>query len=280
MSLRFAYNTNGCANHRLYDAIELIGASGYDGVALTLDWHHLDPFADSWHEDTIALKRHLQSAGLGSVIETGARYLLDPRRKHEPTLVSDDAEGRARRIRFLQRAVEIADILESEAVSFWAGVPHTASARSEAFQRLVEGTAEVTSYAEKYGVIPAFEPEPGMAIETVLEFLELKNAVEELGGPLQLALDVGHLWVTGESDPAEAPVTYQEHIGTAAIEGMNRGIHIHLPFGEGDLDVPEVLRSFQSIRFDRLLCVELSRESPRAHEAVPQSIHWLKEHLS
>ena len=33
------------------------------------------------------------------------------------------------------------------------------------------------------------------------------------------------------------------------------------------------------IRFDRLVCVELSRESPQAHLAIPQSIRWLRERL-
>ena len=36
MTLRFAYNTNGTANHRLDDALDLIADSGYDGVALRL----------------------------------------------------------------------------------------------------------------------------------------------------------------------------------------------------------------------------------------------------
>ena len=48
VTLRFAYNTNGAANHRLDDAIDLIKGAGYDGVALTLDIHHLDPFAEGW----------------------------------------------------------------------------------------------------------------------------------------------------------------------------------------------------------------------------------------
>ena len=43
MNLRYAYNTNGTAWHRLDDALTLIASSGYDGVALTLDHHHLDP---------------------------------------------------------------------------------------------------------------------------------------------------------------------------------------------------------------------------------------------
>ena len=36
MTLRFAYNTNGAANHRLDDALHMIADAGYDGVALTL----------------------------------------------------------------------------------------------------------------------------------------------------------------------------------------------------------------------------------------------------
>ena len=43
--LRFGYGTNGFANHRLADALAVIADLGYDGVALTLDHDHLDPFA-------------------------------------------------------------------------------------------------------------------------------------------------------------------------------------------------------------------------------------------
>jgi sugar phosphate isomerase/epimerase len=48
MRLRYAYNTNGASNHRLADALALIAEAGYDGVALTLDHHHFDPFAPIW----------------------------------------------------------------------------------------------------------------------------------------------------------------------------------------------------------------------------------------
>ena len=44
--IRFGYGTNGFANHRLPDALDVIADLGYTGVALTLDHHHLDPYAD------------------------------------------------------------------------------------------------------------------------------------------------------------------------------------------------------------------------------------------
>ena len=45
MMLRYAYNTNGLTSHRLDDALALLADCGYDGVALTLDVAHHDPFA-------------------------------------------------------------------------------------------------------------------------------------------------------------------------------------------------------------------------------------------
>ena len=271
MSLRFAYNTNGTANHRLDDAIDLIAEAGYQGVALTLDIHHLDPFAENWLQEAQRVSSRLQRLGLGSVIETGARFLLDPKAKHEPTLVSGDAAGRARRIGFLKRAVDIAAILHSEAVSFWAGVPKPGIDPDEARGWLREGLTEVVAYAAEQKVVACLEPEPGMLIETLDDYAAL-----DLPG-LKLALDTGHCLVTGERDPAAAVAEFSDRIGTVAIEDMARGVHIHLPFGEGDMDVPGVLGALDAIGFDRLVCVELSRESHRADLMVPASLKYLRD---
>ena len=121
--LRYAYNTNGLTSHRLDDALALLADCGYDGVALTLDVGHLDPFAPDLPARVAALRRRLDGLGLGSVVETGARFVLDPRRKHRPTLIDADAEDRDRRLAFLRTCVDVAAELGSEAVSFWAGVP-------------------------------------------------------------------------------------------------------------------------------------------------------------
>ena len=270
MSLRYAYNTNGCANHRLDDALELIAGSGYAGVALTLDHHHLDPFAPGWEDEARRVAGRLKALGLDCVIETGARYLLDPRDKHEPTLVTVSPEGRHRRVTFLNRAVDIAAILEAEAVSFWAGVPKPGVDRHEARRWLLDGLHAVVDYARRRGVTPAFEPEPGMLVETCAEWEGL--GVEELA----LALDTGHCIVTQDINPAEAVRRYADRLGTVALEDMRRGVHEHLPFGQGDMDVSAILLALQEIGYGRLVCVELSRESPRAHLAIPESIAWLK----
>jgi sugar phosphate isomerase/epimerase len=272
MTLRYAYNTNGAANHRLDDALRLIADAGYDGVALTLDHHHLDPFAPEWEREADRVATLLGALSLGSVVETGARYLLDPRQKHEPTLVTPDADGRARRVAFLCRALDVAARLGSETMSFWAGVPQPGVDRAEALGWLDDGLERVLDHAERVGVDASFEPEPGMLIETVGDF----EALAARHPRLRLALDTGHCLVTQDIDPADAIRAYAGRIGTVAVEDMRRGDHTHLPFGQGDMDMPAVLGALEEIGFSRLVCVELSRESPRAHAAIPESIAFLR----
>lgn len=270
--LRYAYNTNGTANHRLDDALHLVADAGYDGVALTLDHQHFDPFAPSLSRRAEQLATQLASLKLGLVIETGARFLLDPRHKHEPTLVSPESQDRARRVEFLQRAIDVCAVCGGEAVSFWAGVPRPEVSREQAWHYLEDGVAQVVDYAQQRGVVAAFEPEPGMLVETVDEYQRLKPTAPHL----QLALDLGHCIVTGERAPHDAVREMRDQLGTVTIEDMRRGVHEHLPFGEGDLDTRAALQALHEINFPKLVCVELSRDSHRAHTMVGEAIHYLR----
>ena len=40
--LRFAYNTNGLAHHRVEDAMRILADLGYDGIAITPDVGQID----------------------------------------------------------------------------------------------------------------------------------------------------------------------------------------------------------------------------------------------
>ena len=116
--LRFGYGTNGLVDLRLADALALLADLGYDGVALTLDHMHLDPLAPDLAGRTAAVARQLDRLGLAVVVETGARYVLDPRRKHRPSLLDADAGPR---LDLLRRAIRVGADLGAEAVSFWSG---------------------------------------------------------------------------------------------------------------------------------------------------------------
>ena len=82
------YNTNGLSNHDPFEALTLLAEIGYRRVALTLDHGPLNPFASDWHLQRARLRSTLSGLGMSSVVETGARFLLDRNFKHEPTLVS------------------------------------------------------------------------------------------------------------------------------------------------------------------------------------------------
>ena len=272
MPLRYAYNTNGCAHHRLDDALDLIAEAGYEGVALTLDWPHLDVVADDYERQARRLAEKLRQRGLGLVVETGARFLLDPRRKHEPTLVSPEPGGRKLRLDTLTRALDVCAIGGGETVSFWSGPVRPAVARGQAWAWLEEGVARLAERAAARGVALSFEPEPGHLTELLTDYDRLAEAAPGL----RLALDTGHLLVTGEADPADAVRQRAASLGTVAVEDMDRGVHLHKPFGTGDVDVPAVLDALADVGYRRLVTVELSRESPRAHEAIPESIAFLR----
>ena len=118
VSLRFGYVSNGLSDHRLEHALELLAENGYAGVALTLDHIHFDPFAPRLRARARALRAELEELGLSCVVETGARFVLDPRRKHFPTLVCD---GRQQRVDLLCTAVDVAVELGAPVVSMWSG---------------------------------------------------------------------------------------------------------------------------------------------------------------
>ena len=271
--MKYAYNTNGLAHHRLDDALALLADTGYDGVALTLDVQHLDPFADDARSRAERVRARCDELGLGVVVETGARYLLDPRAKHEPTLVTADAEGRARRVAYLRLACDLAEVLGAEAVSFWAGVPKPGVDRDEAWGWVVDGVRALVDSSGGRSFALAVEPEPGMLVEDCDGWARL--AAEAPG--ISLALDTGHCVVAGAYEPEQAVTAFAPHLGTVAVEGMRRGVHDHLPLDEGDVDLPAVLRALRDVGYDRLVTLELSRDGHRAHEMVPRAMATLRE---
>src|SRR5262245_23670592 len=84
VGLKLGYNTNGFAHHGLEDVIGILADLGYHSVALTLDYHALDPYDPGTPAQVERVRELLSRHQMSCVIETGARFLLDPRRKHHP----------------------------------------------------------------------------------------------------------------------------------------------------------------------------------------------------
>ncbi len=273
--MRLGYNTNGLAHHRLVDAIEFLADEGYSSVAITLDAGALDPYEEpaSLARQVQCVRSALDRRGLARVIETGARFLLNPRLKHDPTLMDPDPARRQLRVDFLKRSIDIAKSLDAEAVSLWSGRSPSGLAEDEGMDRLREALQPVLRHTEQNRMPLAFEPEPGMFIDTLGRFARLDERVRH---PLfDLTVDIGHLHCSSEGDIASLLREWGSRILNIHIEDMLPGVHEHLLFGEGSIDFPPILRALRGL-YSGGVHIELSRHSHMAVEAVRSSASFLR----
>jgi L-ribulose-5-phosphate 3-epimerase len=265
------YNTNGFAFHRLEDAARILADIGYDGVALTPDVHHLDPLHSS-PSAVAAFRRLLEDLGLAVVIETGARFVLDPTTKHRPSLL-DEASGAARRLEFLKRCVDLAVALGASVVSTWSGSGPAGLSSGEGLERLVAGLSRLCTHAAKSGVRVGFEPEPGMAIETLAGWARVRDAVAH--PTLGLTLDIGHCLATREGDPAALLRRHAHEVVVLQVDDHRAGRHEHLMFGEGEVAWPDVAAAVRESGYAGPIEVELSRHASEAPTAARRSYDFL-----
>ena len=261
--MRLGYNTNGLQNHRLDDALRLLADQGFEAVAITPDICHLDPFHCTAGE-VERIGTLLDQLGLSCSIETGARFLLDPAHKHEPTLMTADERGRQRRIEFLWRAANLGRDLGARVVSFWTGIDRANGPESRS--RLLSSVRAACAAIRECGLVPSLEPEPGMAVATVADW---KSVRLELGTEAPaMTLDVGHLYAEWEGDPVALCRAHAHEVAQVHLEDMRRGIHEHLLPGTGDVDFPAVLAALGEGGYAGPVCFELSRHSHMAPQAL------------
>jgi sugar phosphate isomerase/epimerase len=257
------YHTNSLQNHRFEDAIRLLHEGGYQAIAITPDTCHLDPDHTS-DTDLDEVAHRLRDLDLHPVMETGARFLLDPKTKHEPTLMTRDLAERDRRVAFYRRVAAMGRRLGAEVVSFWAGIDRDQGPDSEDW--LLDGVRLASAAIRAEGLLPSLEPEPGMAVETVTAYQRIRG---QLGTDSpSLTLDIGHLYAVWEGDPAEiigqaAPFLAQVH-----LEDHLRGVHEHLLPGAGEVDFEGVLSALIESDYVGPVCFELSRQSHCAPTAI------------
>ncbi|MEU9859652.1 sugar phosphate isomerase/epimerase family protein [Streptomyces sp. NPDC047971] len=279
--LRLGYGTNGLTDLRLDDALALLADLGYDGVGLTLDHMHLDPLAPDLAVRTSRVARRLGSLGLGVTVETGARYVLDPRRKHGPSLLDPDPAARAARTDLLLRAVRVATDLGAHAVHCFSGITPADTAEPTAWKRLASALTPVLEAADAAGVPLAVEPEPGHLLATLDDFHTLRGL---LGDPdprlLGLTLDIGHCQCLEPATPADCVRAAAPWLHHVQIEDMRTGVHEHLPFGDGEIDFPPVLTALAELTaagYPGLTVVELPRHSHAGPELARTSLSFLRD---
>lgn len=298
------YNTNGFAHHRLTDVVAILTEIGYRSVAVTLEHGQLDPPNRRGVDDCVKqLKPLIEATGLSVTIETGSRFILDPRRKHLPTLLSRSPEERRQRIDFIKAAIDVAEALSADSVSLWSGSPdrdfepigttsgfdkaqayeadhprprdsENSAADEPLFARLTDSLGELLQYAGAKEVRLSLEPEPGMFINTMSRFEELLKRIDHPN--LGLTLDIGHVCCLDDGEVQDHIRRQQERLWNVHVEDMRHGVHEHLMFGQGDIDFAPVFHTLEEVRYAGPIHVELSRHSHDAVETARQAFEFLR----
>ena len=217
--MRLGFSTNSIGDTDPLEAVGILADLGYTSLAITPDHHRLDPFAAGLAAELGRWRAALDRHAMARVVETGARHLLDPLRKHEPTLISPEQAGRERRIEFTRRAIDIAAELGAGCLSLWSGAASDAADADTLWARLIDSLRPILEHAARRGLPLGFEPEPGMFIDTVARFGQLVARLGEPAG-FRLTIDTGHLECLGERPAADVIRPWIDRIVNVHVDDM------------------------------------------------------------
>ncbi|MFH2090919.1 MAG: sugar phosphate isomerase/epimerase family protein [Pseudomonadota bacterium] len=271
---KLGYNTNGFTNHSLISAIDVIGSSGYQSIAITIDHHSLNPGDKNLESQIEQVKTQLDQYRLSSILETGARFLLDPYQKHEPTLISNTLEKRQIRIQFIENCMDIAASLGSDCVSIWSGKKPMGVEDDQVWEWLISACRHLACKARQHNIVIAFEPEPGMFVENMTQYRFLKQQVNH--PCFKLTLDLGHALIS-EVDVIDTIHAYKTDIINIHLEDMKKNHHEHLFFGQGDMDFNRIFFALNQIAYTGQVNIELSRHSHNAVEISKAAFNFLRQ---
>ena len=174
----------------------------------------------------------------------------------------------------MKTCIELSSILNADAVSFWSGTPVDAAPDEILWQRLTDGCRSLIDAAGTAKL--AFEPEPGMFVDTMRRFEELMTRLGKTDGVFGLTMDIGHLHCLGETPIADCVHRWKNVLWNVHLEDMRTGVHDHLLLGDGEIDFPPVLEALKKCGYSGGAYLELSRHSHDAVRVAERSLAYLR----
>jgi sugar phosphate isomerase/epimerase len=274
--IRLAFSTNAFKKHSITEAVNAIAAAGYSGVELMADVPHAyPPSFDS--EQRLALAKQLEALHLQASNVNGFTLFAMGDTYH-PSWIEEDERLRETRIAHTLECIELAAEFGAKTLSLQPGGPMigTNISREKAGERFAEGLRRVIPSAQRHGVTLAIEPEPGLFIETAVEYLEFKRRFFLDVPIVRMNCDVGHLFCVGE-DPAGVIRDMPEEIAHVHLEdiGKNR-VHQHLTPGKGAIDFGSIFDALGAIGYGGWVTVELYPYETTAEGVARLAMEHLK----
>ena len=275
MSLEFGFSTNAFREYELIEAIEIIGAAGYDGVELLFDDPHLYP-PTATNEEIETVQESIQVNDI-AISNCNAFMLTAIEDFHHPSFIEPNTAYRHKRIEYTRASIKTAAALGQSHISIEPGgpVPENKSL-VWALNRFEEGLRKLLPVAKEEDVKLLVEPEPELLVETSDQFLDL---MERIDSPyVQCNFDAGHFYCV-EEDPAElvsqlAPYTAHYHLEDIPADRT----HEHTQLGDGAMDIEGFLTAVEDTGYDRFVTVELYPYESTAAETARESMNYLQDH--
>ncbi len=275
--MRLSFSTNAFVNYPVSEAVEKIGAIGYEGVELLADAPHLYTRALK-RSDIDELKAAVSRAGVkvcninaNTVRGCYGSEVWDP--LFEPSLSNPDPVARAWMAEYVKKCIDLAFEVGSPNISVTSGKIMPDIAPEDALGIFKTSLREVLAHAATKGVRIGVEYEPGLLVESCEE---LSTLIYEIGSPLLGAnLDLGHSHVMGE-DPQIVARSLSGKVFHIHIEDIKDRDHFHLIPGLGDMDFRSILKLYDNGSYKGYFTVELYTYPDEPEYAAREAFNFLK----
>ena len=236
------------------ETLQVCREAGYEAIELLFE-EGGDPDIGMSADEIRAVGRACREAGV-EIASLLAWY------KERGNLISPDPRERARRERETVRALEIAEILGVEVILLHPGRLTPQDRYQVAFDRLVGTLKELAVEAGRRGVVIGLENVWNQFLQSPAE---MRALLDEVGSP----------WVRSYFDVANMRSTGYPEVWIRELGGRIVRVHFkdfsgasfrYVPFGEGEIDWPAVMRELRAIGYDGYVIHELGGDRGRQIE--------------
>lgn len=278
--LQFAFSSNAFKKTTLAQAACEIASAGYRGIEVMADVPHAYPpqFDPQQRAEfgSLLLNLHLQVSNINAftLFARGDTY--------HPTWIERDDAARNLRIEHTIAAIQLARDLSSRTISIQPGGPMIGEAAGgltmdQAARRFADGLDAILPAARQHNITIAIEPEPGLLIQSIEEFINFKKRFFDSEPLIAMNCDMGHLFCVGD-DPVNIVQRYLQHIAHVHLEDIAQNhVHQHLPLGKGAMDIPGILKALDQQSYQGWVTVELYPYVRTAADVARQAMEYLNQ---
>ena len=279
--MKLAFSTNAYLRYPFAEVVASLAKIGYAGVEIMADVPHAWP-AYLLPAQKQAIRNSLKENRVAiSNINAFMMHAIDDQRQKywHPSWIEPDLHYRRIRVEHTKKALTMAKELGARCVTTEPGGPLApGQSFSEGLEIFARELAPVLDHAEREGILLLVEPEPGLLLETVDQYLELRKLLRSPA--MGLNFDIGHSYCVSE-DPAEAIKKAASHIKHFHLEDISASrVHHHLVPGDGAIDFGPVIQSIKAIGYDDWITVELYPYADNPNEAATTAFERVSKMLA